>query len=52
VAAGGETIGGGRVDAGCPGAVRTGETVAILSCPFALSGNSTRLVTPPSDNST
>jgi hypothetical protein len=46
--------GGGVTCIGVPGAWTRGigATVATLTWPLALSGNSTRFVTPPSDNNT
>lgn len=39
-------------EAAIPGCTGTGELLASPTCAFALSGSSTRLVTPPSDNKT
>jgi hypothetical protein len=52
VLAGGVAICDGRMNGGGVGPVRIGGTFAISPAPFALSGSSTRLVTPPSDNTT
>jgi hypothetical protein len=44
--------GGGVYDGVVEGRVLTGATDAMLGNPLAFSGNSTRLVAPPSDSST